>query len=138
MANFTCTFTPDLVTGNSLIDTQHKQLIKAIDDLLVACQSGKGRDAISKTLRFMSDYTAKHFSDEEQLQNKFSYPDAVNHKKLHEAFKVTVANLGKKLETDGATIALVGQVNSSVGGWLLTHIKREDVKVAAHIKSKGG
>ena len=30
-------FTKDLETGNALIDSQHKQLIQAINDLLDAC-----------------------------------------------------------------------------------------------------
>ena len=33
---------------------------------------------------------------------------------------------------------LVGKVNSSIAGWLINHIKREDVKVAAHVRAQGG
>ena len=42
----------------------------------------------------------------------------------------------KKLDTEGPTVALVGQVNSAIAGWLINHIKREDVKVATHIRSQ--
>ena len=31
---------------------------------------------------------------------------------------------------------LVRELNQRLGGWLLNHIKKEDVKVAAHIRSK--
>ena len=44
--------------------------------------------------------------------------------------------LGQQLEEEGPTVALVGKVNSSVGDWLVNHIQREDVRVAAHIASK--
>lgn len=128
-------FTPDLVTGNTTIDTQHKQLIEAINNLLNACSTGKGRAELETTTKFLYDYTAKHFADEEKLQIQYKYPDYVNHKQYHEGFKKVVFDICEELKKDGATVALVGKVNSSVGGWLLNHIKKEDVKVAAHIKS---
>lgn len=33
----------DLETGNAMIDSQHKELIEAINALLAACATGKGR-----------------------------------------------------------------------------------------------
>ena len=129
-------FTPDLETGNALIDSEHKQLIQAINDLLAACSAGKGRAELEKTTKFLYDYTAKHFADEERLQMQTRYPDYQNHKRYHEEFKKVVAGLVKKLQEQGPTVALVGEVNSAIAGWLLNHIKREDTKVAAHIKSQ--
>jgi hemerythrin len=131
-------FTPDLATGNVMIDSQHKQLIKAIDDLITACSGGKGGDKLEPTLKFLSDYTNKHFGDEEKLQLQYKYPDCANHKKLHDGFKQSVKDLGDQLRKEGPTVVLIGKVNTKIGSWLITHIKREDVKVAAHIKASGG
>ncbi len=125
-----------LETGNAMIDQQHKQLITAINNLLQACSSGKGKEEITRTMKFLYDYTAKHFSDEEKLQIQYRYPDYTNHKRYHEEFKKVVRDLATRLQTEGPSIALVGKVNTSIGGWLLNHIQREDVKVAAHIKSQ--
>ncbi|MDR2546038.1 MAG: bacteriohemerythrin [Lachnospiraceae bacterium] len=127
-------WTEDLATGNTMIDTQHKQLIKMVNDLLEACKSGQERTKLTTTMQFLVDYTVKHFADEEKLQQQSNYPDFANHKKLHEAFKVTVLDLNKQLKAEGATNALVAKLNTSIGGWLVTHIQREDKKVAAHIK----
>lgn len=129
------TFTKDLETGNQLIDSQHRQLIEAVNSLLAACQAGKGRAELSNTLKFLQDYTAKHFSDEEKLQLQSRYPDYVNHRKYHEDFKKVVAGICAELEKDGPTIVLVGKVNSTIAGWLINHIKKEDTKVAAHLKT---
>lgn len=129
------TFTKDLETGNQLIDSEHRQLIEAINNLLTACASGKGRSELSHTANFLKDYTSKHFSDEEKLQMQTRYPDYVNHRRYHEEFKKVVANICSKLDKEGPTIALVGEVNSAIAGWLINHIKREDVKVANHIKN---
>lgn len=131
------TFTKDLETGNTLIDSQHRQLFDAINGLLEACSNGKGRDEIQKTIRFLYDYTSKHFADEENLQVQTGYPDYPNHKKYHDGYKKVIKDIGEQLDKEGPTIALVGKINSSIGGWLVNHVKREDVKVAAHIKSKG-
>ncbi|MEA4988070.1 MAG: hemerythrin family protein [Anaerovorax sp.] len=129
-------WTADLETGNITIDEQHKQLIGAINNLLNSCSQGKGRDALKETTTFLYNYTAKHFADEEKLQLASKYPDYVNHKRYHEEFKKVVHDLMSQLDKDGPTVVLVGKVNSSIAGWLLNHIKKEDVKVAAHIRSK--
>lgn len=128
--------TDDLKTGNALIDQQHKELFDAINALLDACAQGKGRDSLKKTTSFLYEYTSKHFADEEKLQQASQYPDYPNHKQYHEGYKKVVRELMDQLEKDGPTIVLVGKVNSAVAGWLINHIKREDVKVAAHIRSK--
>lgn len=128
-------WTADLETGNSKIDEQHKQLIAAINNLLDACSKGKGRGALKQTTSFLYDYTSKHFADEEKLQIASKYPDYANHKQYHEGFKKVVRDLMAQLEAEGPTVVLVGKVNSSVAGWLINHIKKEDVKVAAHIRS---
>lgn len=128
-------WTTDLETGNNSIDTQHKQLIEAINSLLDACASGRGRAELESTTKFLYEYTVKHFSDEEKLQQASGYPDFANHRKYHEEFKKVVLDLCTQLRNDGATVVLIAKVNTAIAGWLINHIKREDVKVAAHIKA---
>ncbi|WP_304507827.1 bacteriohemerythrin [Anaerotignum sp.] len=127
------TWTKDLETGNAQIDSEHKELIQAINNLLVACSSGKGRNEVANTVDFLAQYTKTHFAHEQVLQQKYNYPDFVNHKKYHEGFIKVVDNIASRLKAEGPTIQLVGDVNMQVGNWLINHIKREDVKVAKHI-----
>lgn len=128
-------WTNDLLTGNTQIDNEHKEIIKAINDLLDACSKGKGRAEVEKTVKFLSSYTKTHFAHEEVLQMKSKYPDYVNHKKYHQHFIATVDDIQKKLLATGPSIALVGEINTKVANWIITHIKKEDVKVAAHIRN---
>lgn len=125
----------DLETGNATIDAQHKQLIEAFNNLIDACNQGKGRAEIENTLRFLSDYTITHFNDEEALQSKYKYPDFITHKRAHDSFKRVVEGLAAQLAEEGPSIVLVGKFNSSIGEWLVNHIKSEDVKIASHIQS---
>lgn len=130
-------FTKDLETGNTLIDTQHKQLFDAINKLLDACAKGMGRSEIEETLDFLSKYVYTHFHDEEQLQQKYKYPDYIAHKKYHDEYKETIKAIAEELKRDGASIIMVSKVNTLIASWLINHIKRQDTKLAAHIRSVG-
>lgn len=128
-------FTKDLETGNSVIDSEHRQLIDAVNSLLDACAKGQGRTQLLNTANFLLNYTKKHFSDEEAIQMKNHYPDYARHKKIHDDFKKTAADLVSKIENEGPTVANVGQINTLLAGWLLNHIKGEDKKLANYLKS---
>lgn len=129
-------WTKDLETGNTQIDAEHKELFRAINNLLDACSGGKGRTEIINTVNFLSQYTKTHFSHEEILQQKYKYPELASHKKYHADFIQTVENLRTRLQAEGATILLVGEINTQVGNWLINHIKKEDLKVAKHIQNQ--
>lgn len=129
-------WTKELETGNAQIDSEHKQLIEAINNLLTACSSGHGRDELANTVDFLSQYTKTHFGHEETLQRQTGYPDYANHKRYHESFIKIVNDFSVRLKSEGATIKLVGEINSQLGGWLLNHIKSEDVKVARHVAAQ--
>lgn len=130
------TWDDSLETGHKVIDSQHKILFDRINELLEACAEGKGRSEIASTVQFLKKYTKKHFDDEEALQRKYNYPDKENHKRYHEGFKKVINQLEHELEESGPTVVLVGKINQNVGKWLVTHIQKEDVKVAAHIAEK--
>ncbi len=129
-------FTEDLLTGHDMIDEQHEQLFGYINNLLRACGEGRGRAELGNAIQYLMDYTEEHFSAEERLQNKYSYPDRVNHKKYHETFKRTIRELAEELDRDGTSVTLVGKINKSVGDWLVNHVKKQDVKVAKHIAKR--
>ncbi|MHC6202393.1 bacteriohemerythrin [Breznakiellaceae bacterium SP9] len=128
---------PTLETGNELIDSQHKELFAAINHLLRSIDDGKSGLELKKSIDFLSDYTAKHFSDEEALQKQYAYPDYTNHKKYHEGFKQVVRDLQAELQSKGPSPAFASKVQIEVGDWLVKHIQMQDVKIAAHIRSAG-
>jgi hemerythrin len=125
-----------LETGHEMIDKQHQELFRAINELLRACENGDGEANLKKSLDFLNEYTIKHFFDEEQLQQKYQYPDYPNHKAYHEGFKKVVRDFSVKLIMQGVSDSLIQDVQAQIGDWLVKHIKGQDVKVAAHIKSR--
>ena len=55
-------FTENLVTGNEMIDSQHKELIEKINGLMKSCETHAELAVAVKTLNYLADYTEFHFS----------------------------------------------------------------------------
>ena len=67
-------FDETLITGNEMIDSQHKELIGKINGLLDSCEDGNDKLAAVKTLDYLAEYTDFHFTAEEKLQEEMDYP----------------------------------------------------------------
>lgn len=125
-------FDSSLVTGNDMIDSQHKELIGKIDDLLSFCEESKEKVKAIQILGYLSDYTEFHFSEEEKLQEEIAYPAIDAHKKKHAEFKKTIEELHEMLEEEeGPTPAFVSAVRTNVVNWLFEHIQKMDKDVAS-------
>jgi len=126
-----------LRTGEATIDEQHKNLFSAINSLIQTIEQGKSGDELKKSLDFLNDYTITHFYEEEQIQKKYQYPDYPNHRELHEGLKKVVRDLQVQFIMKGPSEELAQSIQIKVGDWLVTHIKSQDVKIGAHLRSKG-
>jgi len=126
-----------LVTGHKVIDKQHKQLFATLVNLIEASSQGLGKDEIYTTLDFLSEYTVMHFKTEEDLQIEYGYPDYSLHKQSHDEFKATIYNLLYTLQEKDPEKELIDIVVQTVGDWLTTHIKGNDIEMAAYLKSRG-
>ena len=130
-------FTENLVTGNELIDSQHKELIEKINGLMRSCETHAELAVAVKTLNYLADYTEFHFSDEEKLQQEVGYDKLEQHKGQHEDFKKSVDELRQMLEEEeGPTDAFVQAVNKNISQWLVNHIQGWDKAVAEYIRNK--
>ncbi len=131
-------FDNSLVTGNEMIDSQHKELIGKINGLLESCELGKDKIAAIKTLEYLADYTEFHFGEEEKLQEEIEYPGIKEHKAEHVKLIRVVEELHEMLEEEeGPTDAFVAQVNENVIQWLYKHIKGFDRSVAEYKNMRG-
>ena len=103
--------TSDLMTGNSLIDAEHKQLFDAINDLMDACAQGVGREKIMSTTQFLNSYVNKHFGDEEKLQVQSKYPGYAAHKQFHDGYKRQLSQTTQALIAEGPTVKALGDLH---------------------------
>jgi len=125
-----------LETGYTIVDNQHKQWIAAVNALFEAHQRSKGRKEVERTMAFLVEYTLKHFNDEEELQEKYGDPHSLAHKQNHAEFKNVAQDLAAVLHRDGPTDELISHVCVTISRWMFNHIKQDDLKMAAYIRSK--
>lgn len=131
------TFDRSLVTGNELIDTQHRELISRVNKLAEECVPGTEKRTAVGTLDFLLDYTDYHFSEEEALQKKSGYPNLSAHHREHEKFKRAVEELRIMLEEEeGPSEAFVEAVRKNVEEWLQNHIMSWDKEVAGYAEKE--
>jgi hemerythrin len=130
------TWSKDFETGVEAVDRQHQQLVMTLNQLIEACQKGSGVEELERTLEFLVGYTIKHFADEEALQVRYVYPEYLRHKSYHEAFKKTAASYVERLHKEGPNPDLLVEVYTSIGNWLVDHIKGEDFKMATYVKAR--
>ena len=126
-------FSDNLVTGNEMIDSQHKELIEKINGLERSCETNAELSVAVKMLNYLADYTDFHFSEEEKLQEEIEYPGIKEHKEKHKEFVEAIDDLHEMLEEEeGPSDAFVAQVNKRVVDWLFGHIKTFDRSVAEY------
>lgn len=129
-------WTPDLAVGVTAIDKQHQEIFKAIDDLMKACQEGKGREAVGKVIDFLGDYVVKHFGAEEKYMTQLKYPGYKTHKQLHDGFIQSYSKLKEQFEKEGPGLKIVIQTNKVVVDWLENHIRHKDKELGAFLKTR--
>jgi hemerythrin len=120
---------PTISTGVDSLDSQHKQLIQWLNDLLVAMSQGRGRSELDGLLQQLGAYAALHFSNEEKCFEQYKCPFAAQNMSAHSEFINRFQDLRNEYDRDGATSHLVVRVQSELMRWLAAHIKRTDTQL---------
>lgn len=126
-------WSPRLSLGIDEIDHQHRKLIELINDLDRAMEQGQGKAVIGRTLDGLVAYTQFHFSAEEKLMDRCSYPGSERHKGEHVAFvrKLIDFKTGYAAGQLGLSIAVM----SFLSTWLTEHIQGTDRQYVPHMTS---
>ncbi len=111
--------------GIPIMDQQHEVLAEMINKLNTAYNSNKNIDVISSILDEISIFTLFHFDTEEQLMERFNYPETLDHKKEHQNLIVEFVFLKKKFMGGGESVVL-----QTLKNWLLLHITNCDKPLA--------
>jgi hemerythrin-like metal-binding protein len=125
-----------LLLGNEQLDDQNRQLFEHVNSLVRACDEGLSTVKLKNTLDFLEDYTVRHFEDEEALQKNNKYPNYERHKKMHDGFRLTVADFEKRFSSAGSSPELSSDVNKILVKWLIDHIMYEDKKVGVYLRGR--
>lgn len=115
-------WSPEFELGVEAIDSQHRELIDRINQLLDAVRRGKGREESINLLNFLQEYVVLHFQSEEAYMRRHGYQDYAAHKEMHDAFVAELNDLVAEVGETGISSEHVVLINRRVINWVVAHI----------------
>ena len=117
-----------LATGHPVVDNDHKQLIKSLNELDEALKRGAGKEQVVAIIAFLNQYTREHFYREETYMTKVGCPSRIENCAAHAALIAKLDGWVKRLET-GVNTSLVLEVYRETSQWIQGHILKVDCKL---------
>jgi len=121
-------------TGNTIVDGQHKEIFRLVQQVLDADAFENRLEKIESAMNFLSNYAVNHFAGEEALMVESEYPDYDNHKAIHDDFVMQVVAFVEKFKQEGDSISISDAINDFVVAWLKEHIMGSDKAMADYYK----
>jgi len=125
---------PEYDVKIAIIDRQHKQLTKTINELYESFAGKEDAPLPTNIFKNLCDYVHIHFKTEEDLMVKYQYPDYEEHKKEHKYCADTILEFKKEIE-DGKAVTM--DLLLFLIDWLHNHVLEIDIKYAPFFHSKG-
>ena len=125
-------WTSALELGIPLVDAQHRTLCSYINALHRAMQQQQGKEALQELLANLRDYTATHFSTEEQYFSHSGYPDTAKHKQVHHNFVEKIKGFEQQVQKDAAILSI--ELLDFLKDWLIKHIQGTDRQYVSFVQ----
>lgn len=133
-------WTEKLATGIATIDSQHKELFKRINNLVLAIKAHRCKEEIDGTLKFLTDYARIHFAEEEKHMRETHYAGLEEQREDHRRYLAALAEVKKEASfprAPGSSYDLSATTNQMVVDWIVDHIMRLDMKFGDYLKQRG-
>lgn len=117
------------------LDNQHKKLVSIINELHDAMKKGESSKVLTKILFEMAAYTKTHFKSEEELFDKFNYPDKIKHKKEHDMFVQKVDDFMTEYKSGKTNLSF--ELMNFLTKWLMNHIQVSDKAYSGFLNNNG-
>jgi hemerythrin len=122
--------------GIPKVDEQHRELVDRINQVMSLGVDSVSKEETQKTLNFLGDYIRKHFRDEETLQAQSGYPKYEWHREQHKLYVENFEKLDKEFKQNGASMKFSLDLNNSIVGWIVKHIKSVDKEFGKYYQEK--
>lgn len=132
-------WTEDMTVGVSIIDSQHKELFKRINNLVAAIKQHRCKDEIDGMLKFLEDYARFHFAEEEKHMRETRYAGYEEQVEDHKRYLAALAELKEQASlprVQGSSYDLSATTNQVVVDWIVDHIMKIDMKFGKYIKQQ--
>jgi len=130
------TWSKNYETGHPVVDGQHRNLFKLINNLNLDLSDKESNQAFSDAIEILSAYVETHFKTEEDLMKSISYPDFESHKQEHDNLKEQSEKLIKLFRLD--KVDLTATISKFLSDWLKNHIQEVDKKMIDWLKVREG
>ena len=120
--------------GFEKVDRQHRHMFEIVNKIIDYPHSSDDPELVVETLTEMINYAREHFADEEILMQKYGYPDIEAHKKQHDYFINTTAELTVSFMDNQQTTG--DEIAEFLVLWLTTHILKSDIKYRDYFRAK--
>lgn len=124
-------FTEDFMTGIPLIDKEHRELFRIIDEVGKLINDDfipDKYDEIVHLLTELKDYALHHFQDEEEYMEQIHYKGLEAQKKAHKIYIDHLAEIDLE-EIDANQQQSLYEILDFLTDWLLNHILKMDKKI---------
>ncbi len=121
--------------GIASIDQQHKKLIDLINMLQTTVDYATGEEFERECLAAVVDYTKTHFVYEEELMEKYGYPEFEAHKAQHQEMIDKVDQL--LAEYERLPESAMKNTLSFLKQWLIRHINGTDKDYSEFLLARG-
>jgi hemerythrin len=121
--------------GVQTLDEQHNVLFEILNDLHAAMMKGNAQSMTGSLLKTLLQYTRTHFTYEEGLLAKTTYPGLTAHRAQHRALVEQVEEYADRFERGEITLNL--HLLNFLRDWLTNHIQRVDHEYAPWLSERG-
>jgi len=122
-----------LETGFEAVDSQHQTIIRLFNQFEACLDDGREASVVEALIVGLCEYVAIHFADEEELMQRFGYPEAAaadhiaEHRSLAQRTR-ELALVHRAGEDSGRSLATL------LREWLIDHIMRVDRRLIGHVR----
>ena len=121
-------------TGHHMVDRQHQELFRMVNDLHRSILAGQGRQVLNSTLEKLVNYTVQHFSAEERLMREVGYPSTSDHMAKHIDLATRVSELVGMYKSGEVVLTIT--LSRFLADWLKNHIKEDDMALIQFVQKR--
>lgn len=132
----TSDWTPDLTLNHELLDRQHVELFRRLQQAVAALD--RSRADLEAAVAELGDALVDHVATEERIMDETLYPERVRHRTAHEMFLADFGRLRDDLGARGPTPSVAEGIRVRLPEWLRFHILVNDQPLGLFLARRHG
>lgn len=120
-------------SGVAEIDRQHQEILRWLENLMLAIKAGRGPDVLETMLDYLGMYADLHFACEEACMDAYACPAAAVNRAGHARFRANLSGLRERVRREGSTDKLLAEIEHDLAQWLRRHIRLVDTRLKAAV-----